>query len=103
MRKGRDEEMENGKWKKRTVEIAVHCCRASQPPERRLTGTPTACANYCIRPILEQSLVEEKMVLKHSKDTDNGLYPTKKRKKPSGYFLQRPFGNNNSSCSQKDD
>ena len=77
--------MENGE--KRRVKIAVHCRRASQLPERQLTGTLTACANYCIRPILEQSLVEEKMVLKHSKDTDNGLYPTKKKKKTLWIFF----------------
>ena len=43
IRKGCDGEKK--KWKKkRTVKIAVHYCRTSQPPERRPTGTPTALA-----------------------------------------------------------
>ena len=43
--------MADGVWKgkevekKRIVKIAVHYPRASQPPERQSTGTPTAHAN----------------------------------------------------------
>ena len=52
MRKGYDGE----KWKKkRLVEMAVHYRRASQPPEWRPTGTPTALAkNINIRHQLNQ-------------------------------------------------
>ena len=40
MRKGCDKEK-----RKKNSKIAVHYRRASQPPEQRLTGMPTACAN----------------------------------------------------------
>ena len=43
MKKGCDGEEEKKKTK-RIVKIAVHFCHASQPPERRLTGTAIACA-----------------------------------------------------------
>ena len=38
--------MENGKkWKIMMFIVATNAV-ASRPPERRLTGTPTACANW---------------------------------------------------------
>ena len=40
------ERKEKKREKKRIVKIVVHYHGASQPPERRLTGTPTSRANF---------------------------------------------------------